>query len=281
VLRNTFCHIPGIGPKSERMLWDQGILSWDDVLSAAPGQSFGRNRHHLRNSVQESSERLDKQDVHYFAKQLPSHQQWRLFPEFRDSVVYLDIETSGMAPPDNYITTIATYDGLSIAYYVKGYNLRQFRYDIERYAVVVTYSGRCFDIPVIESHFGIRMNHAQIDLRFVLKSLGFTGGLKGCEKKLGIDRRELNGVDGYLAVLLWHDFSTNKNFKALETLLAYNILDAVNLEMLMVMAYNLKLRDTPFLETHRLMLPSPVDNLFEADSATVKKLTDLREMHLS
>jgi hypothetical protein len=30
-------------------------------------------------------------------------------------------------------------------------------------------------------------------------------------------------VDGFFAVLLWWDFKRNKNQKALETLLAYNI----------------------------------------------------------
>lgn len=281
MLTNTFCHIPGIGPKSERILWDRGVLSWKDVLAAAPGESLGRNRHHLRNCVLESMERLEEHDARYFARQLPSHQQWRLFPEFRSSVVYLDIETSGMAPPDDFITTISTFDGATISYYVKGYNLDEFKYDIGKYDVVVTYNGKCFDVPVLESHFGIRMNQAQIDLRFVLKSLGFTGGLKGCEKKMGIDRRELDGVDGYLAVLLWQDFAANNNPRALETLLAYNILDAVNLEMLMVKAYNMKLKETPFLETHRLGLPSPVENLFEPDCAIVKKLLDFKEMRFS
>ena len=41
-----------------------------------------------------------------------------------------------------------------------------------------------------------------------------------------------------------------------ETLLAYNLQDAINLEALMVTAYNLKLRQTPFYE--RLELPMPV-----------------------
>jgi len=281
VLTNTFSHIPGIGPKSEQLLWKKGILSWEDVLRAVPGESLGGNRRHLRSCVQESMDRLKDRDAHYFSKHLPVNHQWRLFPEFRNSTVYLDIETSGSPPPHNIITTIATYDGREISYYVRDYNLYEFKHDVQRYDVVVTYNGKCFDIPFIESFFGIKMRQAQIDLRFVLKSLGFTGGLKGCEKKLGIDRHDLDGVDGFLAVLLWNDYIAKNNIRALETLLAYNILDAVNLETLMVMAYNMKLRDTPFLESHRLELPPPVENLFEADVATVKKLMDFREMHYS
>ena len=59
------------------------------------------------------------------------------------------------------------------------------------------------------------MNQAHIDLRYLLKSLGYTGGLKGCEKKAGIDRGELDGVNGYFAVLLWQDYQRNRNEKPL------------------------------------------------------------------
>jgi uncharacterized protein YprB with RNaseH-like and TPR domain len=80
----------------------------------------------------------------------------------------------------------------------------------------------------------------------VLASLGYKGGLKGCERQLGLTREGLEEVDGFFAVLLWKDFKKNKNHKALETLLAYNIQDVVNLEALMIKAYNKKLKDTPF-----------------------------------
>jgi uncharacterized protein YprB with RNaseH-like and TPR domain len=86
----------------------------------------------------------------------------------------------------------------------------------------------------------------------VLKSLGFSGGLKGCERQLGIDRGELSGIDGYYAVILWHDYKRTGNKKSLETLIKYNSLDARNLETLMVMAYNLKLKGTPFYEINRI-----------------------------
>jgi len=237
------------------------------------------NHQLLRARVIESVTRLEEGDAGYFADNLPANEMWRLFPEFRDSTVYLDIETTGMAGSENTITTIATFDGETILYYVKDHNLESFRRDIERYRAVVTFNGRCFDVPFLERYFGIRMPRAHIDLRFLLKSLGYGGGLKGCEKKLGIDREDLDGVDGFFAVLLWHDFKHNNNIRALETLLAYNILDAVNLETLMVMAYNRKLLNTPFAETHQLPLPRPAENLFEADIATVKRIMDIRQSY--
>jgi len=225
----------------------------------------------------ESIEQFEERNLAHFARLLPTNEHWRMFGDFRGSVAYLDIETNGLAGSGTYITTIAVYDGKTISYYVKDRDLHRFREDIARYDLLVTYNGRCFDIPVIESSFGIRMPEAHIDLRFLLKSLGYTGGLKGCERKLGLDRGELNGVDGYFAVTLWDDYKRNHNMRALETLLAYNILDAVNLEALMVTAYNMKVRETPFGESHSLPLPIAAKNPFTPHRATIKRLMSLRE----
>ena len=116
------------------------------------------------------------------------------------------------------------------------------------------------------------MSQVHIDLRYVLKSLGYTGGLQGCEKKAGIDRGELEGVDGYFAVLLWSEYQRSRNHKALETLLAYNIQDAVNLETLMVFSYNLKLKETSFNESHQVAAPSSPEIPFKADLETIEKV---------
>jgi len=58
----------------------------------------------------------------------------------------------------------------------------------------------------------------------------------------------------------------------LETLLAYNIQDVVNLEILMVFAYNLKLEETPFIETHLLETPLAPRCPFRADLETIEKV---------
>ena len=169
-------------------------------------------------------------------------------------MAYLDIETNGLAGPEEFITTISMFDGVSINYYIRDYNLYQFRDDVQKYKLLVTYNGKCFDLPAIERHLNVRFNQAHIDLRFVY-SLGYKGGLKGCEKMMGLDRGELTDVNGYFAVSLWNEYQKRTNVKALETLLAYNILDAANLEYLMVKAYNEKLLDTPFVTEHELPLP--------------------------
>ena len=101
-------------------------------------------------------------------------------------------------------------------------------------------------MPYIENYFNIKLNHCQIDLRYTLSSLGYKGGLKICEKQLGLNRNGLDHVDGFFAIHLWNDFYYNANQKALETLLAYNIEDCIKLEKLMIIAFNMKIDELGF-----------------------------------
>jgi hypothetical protein len=64
------------------------------------------------------------------------------------------------------------------------------------------------------------------------------GGLKGAERILGIARPdEIEGVDGFMAVLLWREHRAG-NATALDTLLRYCLEDVVNLKPLLAIAYN-------------------------------------------
>ena len=271
MLKNTFLHIPGIGAKLEKKLWDLGIVDWGCVTVDNLCKLSPKRIETINNYTKESLKHLADNNPGYFSNLLPSSEHWRIFSKFRASTAYLDIETTGLEMWED-ITTIALYDGKRIKYYVQGQNLDDFIDDIEKYNVIVTYNGKCFDVPFIEEHFRTKLNHSHIDLRYVLKSLGYAGGLKMCEKALEIDRGDLDGVDGYFAVLLWYDYKQNKNEKALETLLAYNIEDVINLEILMVMAHNMKIKDTPFYDSQQLPLPQVVDIPFKPDPGTIDQI---------
>lgn len=270
MLPSSFSHIPGIGLKTEQRFWASGICSWDDFdrrltrLSAAKCSEIesylAASRIHLGKSP------------NFFTDLLPSARHWRIFPHFRERTAYLDIETTGTSYDEDHITAITLYDGRDIRTYVWGDNLEDFIVDIFDYQVLVTFNGKSFDVPVIERHFRTALPQAQIDLRYVLASLGYRGGLKSCEKQLNIYRGELDGVDGYFAVLLWHEYANNHNEKALETLLAYNVLDTVNLEALMVEAYNLLTAKLPFAHDYELEYSFPPANPFQADSPTIVRL---------
>lgn len=272
MLTNTFQHIPGIGDKSETDIWESGIMCWDDFSKDSSPKMPPKKKAKISQYIAESQKHLtDIRTPAYFSNLLPSKLHWRFFPEFMHSAVYLDIETNGLDAFSGKITTIALYDGKNIFHYTNGFNLHDFKTDILKYQLIITYNGKSFDIPFIEQFFGIKITQAHLDLRHILASLGFKGGLKGCEKALGIDRQELDGVDGYLAVLLWKDYMQNKNDKALETLLAYNIEDVLNLDYLMVTAYNMKLKETPFQQNQLKARPVP-KSPFQTDTATIKRL---------
>jgi len=272
MLKNTFCHLTSIGLKKEIFFWENQIFSWQDLLTKINAGHGKRQRMpaHLKCELEDSIQHHAAGNPKYFADRLTSKELWRLFADFRHRAAYVDIETTGLTDPD--ITTIALYDGRCIKCYVNGQNLDQFADDITRYSLIITFNGKTFDVPIIESFLKIKLNQAHIDLRYVLKSLGYSGGLKRCETQLGIGRGNLTGIDGWFAVLLWKDYCRNKNIKALETLLSYNIEDVVNLEKLMVMAFNQKISRLPFLQIDPLPEPGPPEIPFSPDLETIDRI---------
>lgn len=264
MLQNTFLHLPGVGGKTEEKFWDHGLSTWREALNQDALPVGKAKQEQVRMLLEESAQRLEQGDALWFGNALPTKEQWRLFPAFRHSAAYVDIETTGMTMEDDHITTIALYDGTDIRTYVYGDNLDDFQDDIREYKMIVTYNGRCFDGPFIERYFQIKLNMAHMDLRFVLKAAGVSGGLKNCEKEMGLDRGDLAGVDGFDAVLLWREYDITKDERALRTLLAYNIEDVINLEWLAVAAYNRLIASTPFAE-EKIENPLPPSNPLVGD----------------
>ncbi|QJT10435.1 ribonuclease H-like domain-containing protein [Oceanidesulfovibrio marinus] len=272
MLENTFCHFPGIGLKTEAKLWNAGVLTWDDLEKDAPaGGSWpvGPGRLATARSLLDACRTaLDAGDARVFYRDLPPQEQWRIFPHFRHSAAYVDIETTGTGCGMDHITTIALYDGREVKTYVHGRNLEDFVDDIAAYDLLVTFNGKCFDVPFIEREFNCTLDQAHIDLRFVLKAAGIGGGLKKVEHQLGLSRGDLDGVDGYWAVLLWKEFEATRDETVLETLIAYNVEDVIALELLAATAFNLHLERTPFAH-RRLDPPLPGLNPFAASTAVL------------
>ena len=272
MLRNTFCHLPGVGEKKERGLWSAGVTCWNSAIDHDAVRLPRAVRGSWEQHLQESRSHYENRNVGYFAQHLPASQHWRLYRDFQHSCAFVDIETTGLDCWSGEITTVVLYDGQSIRYYVNGDNLDEFPRDVANYALLVTYNGKCFDVPFIEHFFGIRLSQTHIDLRFPLRSLGLVGGLKGCERQVGIARPGLENVDGFLAVLLWNEYRRRGNVKALETLLAYNAQDSLSLHLLMVHAYNQKLQATPFAATLSLPVPLLPETKFQPDGETVERV---------
>ncbi|MBU0682225.1 MAG: ribonuclease H-like domain-containing protein [Proteobacteria bacterium] len=271
MLDHTFLHISGIGIKTEAEIWQAGIHHWHEFRASATAS--------LRSAICRLVENhLARQPAtalttpSYFYTLLPSSQQWRLFPHFRDKTAFIDIETTGICQERSTITTIALYDGREIFTFVQGANLDTFPDHLSRYETIVTYNGKGFDVPMLERFFNMKVSQAHLDLRPILAALGYKGGLKGCERQLGIDRAGLQGVNGHDAVILWNAYKQSGQQKFLNTLLAYNVADTINLEPLMVMAYNLHIAQTPFSLSNYISMPKAPPNPFQADQDIISRL---------
>ncbi len=232
MLEHTFIHISGIGPKTERLLWNRGIRTWKDFLDhKKPVFSLDRDAV-IRRELEISLE--NRHDLLFFVNSLPPSDLWRVYESFQDRAVFLDIETSGGYQGLDEITVIGLYDGQKVQTFVNGLNLDDFEQALAPFPLVITFNGSCFDLPYLKRWFRhIDLPPAHIDLRFVLRKLGLRGGLKSIEEQVGLLRDPaVAGLDGFDAVLLWNDYQWGDE-SALERLILYNTMDIVQLKPLM------------------------------------------------
>ena len=174
-----------------------------------------------------------------FYDALPKCESWRIYDEFRDNAVFLDIETTGLSPYYDRITIVGLFDGKEAKVFIAGKNMDSFMEEIRKYSVIITYNGSLFDLPFIKAHFPDFTFPAQIDLRFLLKRLGYSGGLKQIEGRFGIARDAgIKDIDGFEAVRLWNRYRRGDN-EALRLLIEYNTADIVNLKILMEKGYEM------------------------------------------
>lgn len=236
MIENTFIHIQGIGRKTEQRLWEKGILTWQHFLYQR-GKVFSQARDQIVREELAGSI-AHRNNISFFRDRLSSAEMWRTYEDFRSNTVYLDIETSACDEGLDEITIIGLYDGRSVRTFINGINLDQFEMAIAEYDLAVTFNGTLFDLPYIRRLFpNISLPPGHIDLRFLMKRLGYRGGLKKIEKTLGIHRDEdIVGLNGYDAVLLWRAYQWGDE-SALDKLVRYNTADIVNLEPMMQFGY--------------------------------------------
>lgn len=258
MLTHTFLHLPGIGPATERALWQWGIATWEHLARALErwGHSSG-GMGLVSTALQESQTRLALGDASWFHPRLPGGERWRLFADFREKAVFLDIETTGLSPgPGGYLTVVGVYDGCVYRPFIRGKDLHLLPQELMRYRLLVTFNGARFDAPFLEAELGPVLCHmAHLDLLYPLRRLGLGGGLKAVQRQVDLPRpSDLEGLDGYDAVLMWREYQQG-NREALDTLVRYNAEDVVVLEGLAVLVYNAFVKGLP-LAVPPLPMPS-------------------------
>jgi len=233
MLKESFVVLPSVRQRTERKFWHQGVDSWDSFLGAESIKGVSKARKsHFDSHLKHAQHRLRLNDANFFAQTIPFSEQWRLYNQFKDEAVYLDIETNGFY---SGITVVGLSDGIDTKTFVRGFNLDKHKIEKElsNYKMVVTFNGASFDLPVIERFFGIKLNIPHVDLRFVCQKVGYTGGLKAIEKTLNISRRpEVEGISGEDAVYLWEMWKSTGDKDYLNKLVMYNEEDILNLRPL-------------------------------------------------
>ncbi len=239
MLRQTFLHVPGIGYRTEERLWQAGIASWEDIGTERAAAAVPRHlRARLEETIGESEDALRRGRYRYFAERLPAREHWRAWRDFRGAIGYLDIETTGLDIGRDAVTVVGLYDGRRKRSFVKDENLEDLPRALEEVRLLVTFNGSRFDVPFLRRAFPrMRLDQLHVDLMNPLHRLGFWGGLKRIERRLGIERSDATaGMSGFDAVRLWAEYEAGED-DALDTLIAYNLEDAVNLEPLAEFAY--------------------------------------------
>lgn len=277
LLFNSFTFVKGIGVKSETTLRELGVRCWKDVLEKPRPELFPKQKWYaISNGVNSAIDALNLLDVVQLTSIIPKEQHWKMIPNFIDRIAFLDIETTGLSPRYSHITTIAVYDGLKVHDFVRGDNLDEFPSFISKYPAITTFYGKAFDIPFIKYEMGIEFNQIHFDVCFLLRRLRLKGGLKNIEKHFGISRGVLEDINGFDAVILWDKFKKTKKQKYLETLLAYNNEDVINLEFLLYKAYNLLIEKEQTFTAPLKMPKKDIKNPFVADKRVVREIRGIK-----
>ncbi|MFP4656868.1 MAG: ribonuclease H-like domain-containing protein [Candidatus Woesearchaeota archaeon] len=239
MIQNSFIFLDKIGHSMERKIWDQGVLSWNDFLDSFGvfGISSFRKKYYDR-EILKAKHHLRSGDLSYFVDRLPFSEMYRLYGDFREDCVFLDIET-GFSRYD--VTVIGLSDGENRFQFVQGFNMDgSYLYKVlSRFKILITFNGLCFDLPVLKKRFSLP-SMAHIDLRFLCSSLGYNGGLKSIEKELGIERDYGDAIVDPL--YLWECWKSTRKREYLDLLLEYNNYDVENLREIMDVMYGMCLQ---------------------------------------
>ncbi len=234
MIDKAFLHFRGVGKKNLEKLEIAGFDNWSKVLEKKDEIPFTEKfSEKFYKEVEESSLALERDDISFFAKKLAPPDKWRVLEKYFDNITFLDIETDGLDYHSGISLIVCLHKG-TLHKFLRNENLDDFLDLLPEVKLLSTFNGSSFDLPVIQNFFRIgEIPCAHIDLRWVCYHLGYKGGLKLIENKIGIERpSDLKGVDGFEAVILWDNWNRYKDEESKKRLIRYCSADVISLKLL-------------------------------------------------
>jgi predicted nuclease with RNAse H fold/uncharacterized protein YprB with RNaseH-like and TPR domain/dephospho-CoA kinase len=156
----------------------------------------------------------------------------RLGTAFSDPrrVLFLDVETTGLSWFYDELTMVGWVCDGRYGMYISGDNPVPLFDALKTAATLVTFNGTLFDLRFLKKTFGeVPLPPIHVDLRYLSKRAGLSGGQKAIETALELPGRVgLEEMDGAEAVLLWHRYLRGDP-TALGRLIDYNRWDVVGM----------------------------------------------------
>jgi uncharacterized protein YprB with RNaseH-like and TPR domain/predicted nuclease with RNAse H fold/dephospho-CoA kinase len=228
MLRATFQHlVRGINAEREAALWKKGILSWEDFESRHPiQQSIFPEHSETLSPFSAPRAALQAGNMAFFAHALHPKQHFRIALELPKKAIFLDIETTGLSRYYDVITLVGWSYQDRYQVFIRGQDESSLRAALQDAQVIVTFNGSLFDLPFLRASFtDLPLPPVHIDLRFLAKRVGLSGGQKVIEELLGFKRKgSASDVRGEAAPVLWHRYRRGEQ-AALKLLIEYNHYD--------------------------------------------------------
>ena len=235
LLRRSFQHLPGINASEEARLWAEGISDWADLIRYSPVQLdlYCKRGGALQSAVDASEEALANRDIAFFANRLPKREFYRIAASFPERCVFLDIESTGLSTYYDQVTLVGWSVDSTYTVLIDPGQIEELERDLREHPMVVTFNGTLFDLPFLARRFKKDWSDLfHVDLRYLAKRVGLTGGQKRIEVEIGLAREaSLEGITGAEAVSLWFDYKEG-DLNALRELVRYNHADIEGMKFL-------------------------------------------------
>lgn len=233
MLTNTFRHLNGISGNKELQLWRAGILTWDDYDAQSIVQrSLFFDQSHIANSPLHASRRaLQENNLAFFARALDRQQHFRIALTYPDETLFLDIETTGLSWYYDRITLVGWSIGGKFDCLIAGESHEKLLHVMAHAKVIVTFNGTMFDLPFLKRTYpDLPVPLIHVDLRYLAKRVGLTGGQKEIERILKLHRKKnIEQVMGENAPILWHRY-VRGDADSLKALIEYNRADVCGMQ---------------------------------------------------